>query len=51
MGLKELMADTERRAILHALEQTSWNRTKASHLLGISRRQLFDKIHQYGLHK
>ena len=51
MSLKELMADTERRAIMHALEQTGWNRTRASSLLGISRRQLFDKIRQYGLQK
>jgi DNA-binding NtrC family response regulator len=49
MTLKEMMAETERRAILHALEQTGWNRTKASKMLGISRRQLFDKIRQYGL--
>jgi two-component system, NtrC family, response regulator AtoC len=51
MSLKDLIADTERRAILHALEQTGWNRTNASKLLGISRRQLFDKIRQYGLQK
>ena len=31
------------------LEQTGWNRTKTASLLGISRRQLFDKIQQYGL--
>jgi two-component system, NtrC family, response regulator AtoC len=51
MPLKEMMAETERRAILHVLEQTGWNRTKASKLLGISRRQLFDKIRQYDLQK
>jgi two-component system, NtrC family, response regulator AtoC len=51
MPLKEMMAETERRAILHALEQTAWNRTKASKLLGISRRQLFDKIRQYDIQK
>jgi DNA-binding NtrC family response regulator len=51
MSLKEMMAETERRAILHALEQTGWNRTKASQLLAISRRQLFDKIRQYDLQK
>jgi DNA-binding NtrC family response regulator len=49
MSLKDLVAETERRAIQHALEQTGWNRTKAARLLGISRRQLFDKIQQYGL--
>ena len=51
MSLKDIMAETERRAIQHALEQTGWNRTQAAHLLGISRRQLFDKIHQYGLQR
>jgi two-component system response regulator AtoC len=49
MLLKDIVAETERRAIQHALEQTSWNRTQAARLLGISRRQLFDKIQQYGL--
>jgi len=51
MSLKDLVAETERRAIQHALEQTGWNRTQAARLLGISRRQLFDKIQQYGLQK
>lgn len=49
LSLKDILAETERRVIQHALEQVSWNRTKASRLLGISRRQLFDKIRQYGL--
>ncbi len=49
MSLKEIMAETERRAIQQALDQTGWNRTQAARLLGISRRQLFDKIQQYGL--
>ena len=49
MSLKEMLAETERRAIAEALEQSGWNRTKASRMLGISRRQLFDKIRQYGL--
>jgi two-component system, NtrC family, response regulator AtoC len=49
MSLKDLVAETERRAIQHALEQTNWNRTQAARLLRISRRQLFDKIQQYGL--
>jgi two-component system response regulator AtoC len=50
-NLKEILAETERRVIAHALEQTHWNRTRAAELLGISRRQLFDKIRQYGLHE
>lgn len=47
--LKDILAETERRVIQQALEQTRWNRTQAARLLGISRRQLFDKIHEYGL--
>lgn len=47
--LKEVLADTERRLILQALEQEKWNRTRAAGVLGISRRQLFDKIQQFGL--
>jgi two-component system response regulator AtoC len=49
MPLKEILAQTERRVILQALEQTSWNRTRTAKILGISRRQLFDKIQQYEL--
>ncbi|HVX63070.1 MAG TPA: sigma-54 dependent transcriptional regulator [Pirellulales bacterium] len=47
--LKVILAETERRVIAEALAESSWNRTRASQLLGISRRQLFDKIRQYGL--
>jgi DNA-binding NtrC family response regulator len=47
--LKDILAETERRVILQALDHTKWNRTQASRALGISRRQLFDKIRQYGL--
>jgi DNA-binding NtrC family response regulator len=50
-ALKEILAETERRVIAQALEEARWNRTQAARLLGISRRQLFDKIQQYGLHK
>jgi DNA-binding NtrC family response regulator len=49
MSLKDILAETERRIIAEALEQASWNRTRAAQSLGISRRQLFDKIRQYGL--
>jgi DNA-binding NtrC family response regulator len=47
--LRDILAETERRVIRQALEQAGWNRTRAARLLGISRRQLFDKIRQYGL--
>jgi DNA-binding NtrC family response regulator len=47
--LREIVAATERRVIAQALKHADWNRTRAAQALGISRRQLFDKIHQYGL--
>jgi DNA-binding NtrC family response regulator len=46
---RDILAETERRVIRQALEQEKWNRTQAARVLGISRRQLFDKIRQYGL--
>jgi DNA-binding NtrC family response regulator len=49
LALKEILAETEMRVIQQALEQERWNRTRAAMVLGISRRQLFDKIQQYGL--
>jgi two-component system, NtrC family, response regulator AtoC len=50
-SLKEILSQIERRLIEEALVQTSWNRSKAAALLGISRRALFDKIQQYRLSK
>lgn len=47
--LHDILAETERRVIQQALEHAKWNRTHAAKLLGISRRQLFDKIREYGL--
>ena len=49
MGLKDILAETERRVIQQTLTQENWNRTRAAKVLGISRRQLFEKIRQYGL--
>lgn len=49
LQLREILAETERRVISQALEQEGWNRTRAAQVLGISRRQLFDKIQQYDL--
>ncbi|HWG47623.1 MAG TPA: sigma-54 dependent transcriptional regulator [Gemmataceae bacterium] len=49
--LRDILAETERRVIGQALEQEKWNRTQAARVLGISRRQLFDKIRQYNLQK
>jgi two-component system, NtrC family, response regulator AtoC len=51
LRLRDILAETERRVISQALEHEGWNRTRAARMLGISRRQLFDKIQQYGLQK
>jgi two-component system response regulator AtoC len=50
LDLRVALAETEQRIIRQALDQSNWNRTQAARLLGISRRQLFDKIRLYGLH-
>ncbi len=47
--LRALLADVERRAIRRALAACQGNRTKTAERLGISRRQLFDKIKEYDL--
>jgi DNA-binding NtrC family response regulator len=50
LRLRDVLAETERRVIQQALAQEKWGRTEAARVLGISRRQLFDKVRQYGLH-
>ena len=47
--LRALLAEVERRAIERALSACGGNRTKTAERLGISRRQLFDKIREYDL--
>lgn len=42
--LKHAVQDLEKSAILKALEQTRWNRSRTAKLLGISRRALFRKM-------
>ena len=41
----------EARNILDALNETLWNKTRAAHLLGISRQTLYRKIYEYGILK
>ncbi|HMK55077.1 MAG TPA: sigma-54 dependent transcriptional regulator [Dissulfurispiraceae bacterium] len=43
------LIETEKRLIMRALEKTSWNQTKASEALGISRKQLRTKMKHHGL--
>ena len=49
LPLRALLAEVERRAIQRALIACGGNRTKTAERLGISRRQLFDKIREYDL--
>jgi two-component system response regulator AtoC len=50
LPLRALLAEVERRAIRRALLACGGNRTRTAEKLGISRRQLFDKIREYDLH-
>jgi two-component system, NtrC family, response regulator AtoC len=49
LPLRALLAEVERRAIQRALLASGGNRTRTAESLGISRRQLFDKIREYDL--
>ncbi len=49
LPLRALLAEVERRAIQRALIACGGNRTRTAERLGISRRQLFDKIREYDL--
>lgn len=48
-GLGEALEDIERDAIMKALEQTRYNKTKAAALLGMSFRSLRYRIKKLGL--
>lgn len=49
-GAHELnLLETEKRLLLRALEQTSWNQTRSAMILGISRKQLRTKMKHHGL--
>src|SRR5579872_5190543 len=47
--LREVVAETERSAIMNALEAADGNRTKAAKLLGIYRRLLYAKMRELGI--
>lgn len=49
VSLKDIVAETERRAIAAALHQASGNRSQAAKQLGIYRRLLYAKMKEYGL--
>jgi len=44
------LQDVERDAIVSALNEVNWNRTKAATMLGVSRRTLFRRIKKMGLY-
>jgi two-component system response regulator AtoC len=48
-SLKKAKDEDEKKLIIEALQSTKGNRTKASKLLGISRRTLITKIKKYNL--
>jgi DNA-binding NtrC family response regulator len=45
------LEEAERMQIIRALQTTSWNQSRAAHLLGIDRKTLRTKIQRYGLLK
>lgn len=48
-GSLEVDDVSERRQILHALENTDWNKAKAARMLGMSRRTLYRKIDEHNI--
>uniref|UniRef100_A0A832DIQ8 Sigma-54-dependent Fis family transcriptional regulator n=1 Tax=Ignavibacterium album TaxID=591197 RepID=A0A832DIQ8_9BACT len=49
LNLRSATIQLEKELILKALKITDGNKSKAAELLGINRRQLFTKLHQYGI--
>ena len=49
MGLEELMAETEKRCLIAALEKTSNSKMRAAELLQVSFRSLRYKVKKYGI--
>ncbi len=48
-SFRDTLQDVEKKTIVNALNEVSWNRTKAASMLGISRRTLFRRIEKLGL--
>jgi DNA-binding NtrC family response regulator len=47
--LSDVAAEAEKEHILRTLKTTGGNKTKAAEMLGISRKNLWEKMHSYGL--
>ncbi|MBC7450383.1 MAG: sigma-54-dependent Fis family transcriptional regulator [Cytophagales bacterium] len=48
-GLKGASVEAEKEAILNALEQSQYNKSKAAELLNVDRKTLYNKIKQYNI--
>ncbi len=48
-GLRSIIAEAEKLAIIEAIEQANGDRSKAATMLGINRQQLYSKMRDYGL--
>jgi len=46
---REYVADVERKAIIKALQEVQWNRTKAAQLLKVGYKTLLKRINEFGL--
>jgi transcriptional regulator of acetoin/glycerol metabolism len=49
MGLKDVLAEPEKAAILAALDTNNWNRQNTAKALQINRTTLYKKMKRYGL--
>ena len=49
-NLQDVLAACEKEKIVETLNLTHWHRSRAASLLGISRKTLFRKMRQYGIH-
>ncbi len=48
-SLKEVISKTEMTHLMKVLEKTNWNRIKAAKILGISRKNLWEKLKAYNI--
>ena len=51
LTLKELHTRTEKEHLIKVLEETDWNKVEAARILGISRKNLWEKLKAYNLLK